>query len=123
MAASPCVVLYGNSLFLPGIRAELVGRADFELLTVAADHPDAIGLIRQRGPAAVVFDLAAAQPDFSVALLQDRPELILIGVDPSSDKVLVLSGRQEQPASAADLLGVIRREARNRKGMECDETA
>ena len=104
MAASPCVVLYGNSLFLAGIRAELVGQADFELLTVAADHPDAVGLIRQHGPTAVVFDLAAAQPDFSVALLQDRPGLILIGVDPSSDKVLVLSGRQEQPASAADLL-------------------
>ena len=118
MAASPCVILYGNSLFLAGIRAELVGRADFELLTVAADDPDAVGLIREVGPTAVVFDLAAAQPDFTVALLRDRPELILIGVDPSSDKVLVLSGRQEQPASAADLLGVIQREARNRKGME-----
>jgi len=31
MAASPCMVLYGNSLFLAGIRAELVGHADFEL--------------------------------------------------------------------------------------------
>ena len=104
MAASSCVVLYGNSLFLAGIRAELVGHADFELLTVAADYPDAVGLIRELGAAAVVFDLAAAQPDFSVALLQDRPGLILIGVDPSSDQVLVLSGRQEQPASAAGLL-------------------
>ena len=118
MAASPCVVLYGNSLFVAGIRAELVGHTDFELLTVAADYPDAAGLIRELGPAAVVFDLVAAQPDFTVALLRDRPELILIGVDPSSDKVLVLSGRQEQPASAADLLGVIQHEARNRKGME-----
>ena len=118
MAASSCVVLYGNSLFVAGIRAELAGHTDFELLAVAADCPDAAHLIRKLGPAAVVFDLAAAQPDFTVALLRDRSELILIGVDPSSDKVLVLSGRQEQPASVAALLGAIQREARNRKGIE-----
>jgi hypothetical protein len=107
MAAPPCMVLYGNSLFLAGIQAELAGHTDFELLAVAADCPDAARLIRERCPAAVVFDLAAAQPDFTVALLQDRPELILIGVDPSSDQVLVLSGRQEQPASVAGLLQVL----------------
>ena len=53
MAAPPRVVLYGNSVFLAGIRAELQGRTQFELLTVEPGCPDAAGLIRapaHRGP-------------------------------------------------------------------------
>jgi hypothetical protein len=118
MAASPCVVLYGNSLFLAGIRAELVGHADFGLLTVAADYPDATGLIRELGPAAVVFDLAAGQPDFTVALLLERPGLLLVGLDPSSDQVLVLSCRRERAVAPADLLKIIDRETGNRERNE-----
>jgi len=45
--------------------------------------------------------------DLAISLLRDRPEIILIGVDPSSDRLLVLSGRQKQPVSAAELLQVI----------------
>jgi hypothetical protein len=71
-----------------------LGRTEFEVLTVGPDCPDAADLIRARRSIAVLFDLALAQPDFAIALLHDRPELILIGVDPSRDRMLVLSGRE-----------------------------
>jgi hypothetical protein len=59
------------------------------------------------GPSAVAFDLGEMPGDLTVSLLRDRPGLIVVGADPSSDRMLVLSGRQEQPVSAAELLQVI----------------
>jgi len=107
MATSPCVILYGNSVFLAGIRADLVARARVEVLAVAPGSPDTAAIIRTRRPVALVFDLSATQPDCAVSLLRDDADLVLIGVDPSSDRLLVLSGRHEQPASAADLVQTI----------------
>ena len=108
MAAPPCVILYGNSVFLAGIRADLTGRAEFEMLIVEPDCPDAARLIASHRPVAVLFDLAAAQPDFAIALVRDRPDLLLIGVDPSSDEMLVLSSYPARALSVADLINVIR---------------
>lgn len=107
MVTSPCVILYGNSVFLAGISADLRRQARLEVLTMEPGCPDLAGIIRARRPAAVLFDLSAAQPDCALSLLRDRPDLTLIGVDPSSDTLLVLSGRQEQPQSAADLIQAI----------------
>ena len=104
---SPCVVLYGESVFLAGIRADLQSRTQFEVVTVRPDCPDAAGLIHDHRPAAVIFDLSAAQPDFAVALLRGRPDLLLIGLDASSDELLVLSGHAEQALNVADLIKVI----------------
>ena len=66
--------------------------------------PGAASLIAAHHPAAVIFDRCLAEPDFTLALLDEQPDLILVGVDPSSNKVFVLSGREEQPASPAELL-------------------
>ena len=103
MARSPCVVLYGNSIFLDAIRAGLKD-VRVKLVTVEPAGPGATRLITAHHPAAVIFDRCLAEPDFTLALLEEQPDLILIGVDPSSNKVFVLSGREEQPASPAELL-------------------
>jgi len=113
MAAPPCVVLYGNSVFLAGIRADLKGRTQFELLTIEADCPEAADSIRACRPAAVLFDLAAAHPDFAIPLLRERSGPLLIGVDPSSDEMLVLSSHPAQALSVADLVEVIQQKQSN----------
>lgn len=109
MATLPCVILYGNSVFLAGIRADLEERGRFAVLTLKPGCPDAPNIIRERRPAVLLFDLSAAQPDCAIDLVRDHPDLVLIGVDPSSDQLLVLSGRHEQPASAAGLVQAIMR--------------
>jgi hypothetical protein len=107
MAASPCVVLYGNSVFLAGIRADLEGRTELKLLKIEPDCPDAADRIRACRPTAILFDLCATQPDFAIALLREQPGPLLIGVDPSSDELLVLSSHPAQALSVADLVKVI----------------
>jgi hypothetical protein len=63
--------------------------------------------IEELAPALVAFDLSDMPGDFAISLLRESPDLILIGVDPASDRLLVLSGRQEQPTTAGELLQAI----------------
>ena len=58
-------------------------------------------------PAAIVFDLSDPSASMDVTLLRHKPGVQLIGVDPGSDEILVLSGRPQQALSVADLVHVI----------------
>jgi hypothetical protein len=107
MAEDSCLVLYGNSVFLGGIKAELERNTPLDLITVEVGSPVVTDLIRLRKPRAVLFDLSEGQPDFSVTLLHEQPGLLLIGVDPSSDDLLVLSNQPVQARSLPDLFKVI----------------
>lgn len=107
MRATSSVVIYGRSVLLAGIEADLRSRGHLEVVSIAACG-DAAAQISARDPDAVVFDLAAEQPDFAISLLHERPGLLLIGVDPSSDHVTVYSGRQAPAVTPTDLIRAIR---------------
>ena len=108
MITDPCLVLYGNSVFLAGIKAELQSRLALELITIEIGRPDVTELIRARKPRAVIFDMGTGPLDCVISLLRGQPGLLLIGVDPSSNEMLVLSGRPAQALSMSDLIEVIR---------------
>ena len=111
MVAKPCLILYGNSVFLAGIKAELEGDYELglELLSVEAGHADVTDLLRQQKPSAVIFDLGMDQPSVAISTLCELPRMLLIGVDVNKDEMLVLSSRPARARSIADLLRVIRR--------------
>jgi hypothetical protein len=106
MTAKPCLVLYGNSVFLAGIKAELERERDLglELLSVEAGCTDVTHLLRQCKPFAILFDLGLDQPSFMIPMLREQPGLLLIGVDPSSDELLVLSNQPVQVLTLSDLI-------------------
>ena len=110
MEPSSRLILYGNSMFLAGIKAELEQRTSFELITVEAKYPDAAALIDTCNPRVVLFDLAAEQPSFAFSLLRERPGLLLIGVDPCSDQLLLLSSQPVKASGMSDLVKVIKKE-------------
>jgi hypothetical protein len=109
MAEGSCLVLYGDSVFLAGIKTEFQRHELPEVITVEAGRPDAPGRIGAHHPCAVLFDLAAAQPDFAISLLREQPGLLLIGVDPSRDELLVLCSHPARALSVSDLVEVIAR--------------
>jgi len=111
MDASSRLVLYGNSMFLAGIKAELERLTSLELITVEVGCPDAATLILSCKPRVVLFDLAAQDSGLAVTLLRERPGLLLIGVDPSRDEMLLLSSRPRQVLSVADLVEVMQSES------------
>jgi hypothetical protein len=121
MAARSCLILYGDSVFLAGIRAQLERDAALDVVTVEPGRTDLLPLLRSRRPRAILFDLATARPDLTVPLLREQPGLLLLGVDPSSNDVLVLSGRPQQALSIADLVQAIHGlpDAGRQRSAEC----
>ena len=101
------VAVCGNSLNMAGIVASLKADPTLEVLCVNLDSPDVRQSLDENNVAAIVFDLIDPSLRLDVSLLRDRPGLLLIGVDPSRNEMLVLSGHPAQALSMADLVSVI----------------
>ncbi len=104
------VLLYGNSLVVSTVEASLQACGDLELVRVLAGSADTAARLSALAPAAIIFDRVTTRPDLILALLDLLPQALLIGINPSSDQVLVLSSRREWAVAPADLLHVIDRE-------------
>jgi DNA-binding NarL/FixJ family response regulator len=104
------VAIYGNSLVLAGIGARLERRTGLQTVTVAPAMPGALEKLSQLRPDVVLLDLGTGQADPVVAFWKAQPELLLIGVDPSRDEMLVLSSHTAQARSMADMVSVIQQE-------------
>ncbi len=101
------VLLYGNSLAVSAVGASLQACGDLELVRVAADLAGEAGRLSALAPAAVIFDRVTTRPELILALLDQFPQALLIGVNPSSDHVLVLSSRREWAVAPGDLVQVL----------------
>ena len=105
----PRVILYGDSLILEGVRANLEARPDFEILVLDRPLDRSLEELHHFCPAAVIFDMLATRPDFLLSLVQ-QPGLLLIGIDPETQKALVWSGVQAAAVGVADLIGIIQKQ-------------
>jgi hypothetical protein len=101
------VVLYGSNLVVSTLGATLRGQVEFEMVQIDPLLPGALQAIEAARPDVILFDLAGAQPDFSIALLRKNPGLLLIGVDLKTDKVLVMSGEESRLLTTDDLVHII----------------
>jgi hypothetical protein len=99
-------ILYGSSLILEGVRAELAGDPGLEVLMLDQPLERTLEALRELHPSVIIFDLEAAQLDFPLAILQ-QPGLLLVGIDPETHQALVWSGKQAAAVEAADLIGIL----------------
>ena len=58
-------------------------------------------------PDVIIFDIQAMQPALRQLLAGERPDTLLIGLDVSSNELLVLRGYTAQALSVADLVNLI----------------
>ena len=101
------VIVYGSSLHMAGIAASLKADQSLEVVCVDPRSPTARQSLGELNPAAIAFDLSDPPASVDVALLYEQPGLLLIGVNPNSNELLVLSGRPQQALSVSDLVHVI----------------
>ena len=101
------VAVCGSSLSMAGLAASLQANPDVDIVRIPAITAALAQDPGEQAPTVIAFDLCEAAGDTAVALLRKRPGLLLIGVDPENDRVLVLSGQAEQALSVADLVRVI----------------
>ncbi len=112
------VAVYGNSLHMAGIVASLKADTTLEVLCVNLHSPNGRQSLDENDVAAIVFDLSDPLLLPDITLVRDRPGLLLIGVDPSRDELLVLSSHPEQALTVADLVRVIRQQDSKIKNSE-----
>ena len=101
------VVLYGSDLVVSTVGENLRGREGFQIFQIDPLLPDALQRLDGARPDVVLFDLAGAQPDFTITALRKNPGLLLIGVDLGSDKMLVMSGEESRLLTTEDLIQMV----------------
>ena len=109
------VALYGDSLMLASVARRLVRQDDVRV--VAIDGPTLGGALGPLEPGALIVDLGTVSIESALALLRDRPELLLVGLEASGARLLVLSGEQAGSIGTEDLVALIERGRRPRRGM------
>jgi len=102
------VVMYGSSLHLAGIAASLKAQPDLEVVFVDPRVPGACQRVKELNPAVVTFDLSRTHPGLDVILLCEQLGLLLIGAEPNSNELLVISRLSMQAPRMADLVTIIR---------------
>jgi DNA-binding NarL/FixJ family response regulator len=97
------VVVYGSSLYMAGIAATLQANPTLEVVRIPTNSTDFPQCLDELAPEVIVVDLGEAASGLAVALLSERPGLLLLGVDPDSDEIMVLSGQRTRVLSGSEL--------------------
>ncbi len=116
------IVIYGGSLNLAGIAASLEARGGLEVVCVEPHSTAASQALHELHPAAIVFDLNDPLPNLEATLLGEQPGLMLIGVDPNRNELLVLSGHPHRAVSMADLVETIRKNGRGEEQVNGEQS-
>jgi hypothetical protein len=110
------VALYGSSLMLAGLARRLEREGGLEVVPVEGRTVgDALGTIR---PDALIVDLNTVPIESAVALLHDRPDLFLVGLEASGARLLVLSGNHARAVRGDDLVALMSRAGGSENGPQ-----
>ena len=112
-------VVYGKSAFIAGVESGLRNVPGLDVVWIDATLPDAAQRVRALHPDAVILEYTDLNSPFVIPFLKDYPGFLLIGLDPNSDTVLVLSKHRRTVLAIDDLAQVIRQETRK---AECEKT-
>lgn len=97
------ILLYGDSIFLTGLAAQLQSMAG---LDVRQQAPHA-GPLNLGDLDAVIVDFDDVPASDVLALLRARPDLKIVGVNATNGAVTVLSGRVYLAHTLADVMGCL----------------
>ena len=97
------ILLYGDSIFLTGLAAQLQSMAG---LDVRQQAPHA-GPLNLDGLDAVIVDFGDVPAGDVLAMLRARPDLKIVGVNATNSAVTVLSGKVYLAHTLADVVACL----------------
>lgn len=104
MSVKKKVLIYGRSLNLEGIGVSLKLDGNLDVIVIELGEQNCL---ENLNPEVILFDLAEPPKELNLALLRKQPGVLLIGVEPSSNEVLVLSGQRNRVLSTDELVQLI----------------
>jgi hypothetical protein len=120
MAKKLRILLLGETLVLAGLQTIFDRDASIEVIGYTLPHSEEE--LREMRPDVIIYDMAALQPGFHYILAQELPGLLLIGIDPDSNRVLMWCERQLTELSTHELVEIIH-EQRRLAAIELEERA
>lgn len=99
------VIIYGDSVLLAGVQASLAGISNVQIILLDQPRIKPAENLLDYHPDAVIFDLGGAA-EIPLAVFQ-RPDLVLIGINPETHETVVWSGKNNNAIAAVDLVDAI----------------
>ncbi len=97
------ILLYGDSVFLAGLAAQLQARADLDVRQQSAHT----GPLNLDDLDAVIVDFDDVSAGDVLAILRARPDLKIVGVNAPGGAVTVLTGRVYLAQTLDDVVGCL----------------
>jgi hypothetical protein len=104
------IVIYGKTLIMGTIGRSLKRLSSCEVIYLAASEQTEMEKI---APDIIFFDLETDHPATAFSMLDSRPDLLLIGVSPDRNIVIVWSGQRIREISIQSLLEMINEQLKN----------
>jgi hypothetical protein len=101
------VALYGRSLILAGVGERLAKDHHCRVVTLEDGAPESA--LASLAPDVLFVDLDTIDPASAVGLLGGQANMVLIGLEASGARLLVLSGREARAMATEDLVRMIER--------------
>ena len=106
-SATRTVAICGDSVLLLSVGASLRPNVKVEIVPRNATVSEMLRQVKDSSAEAVVFEMGPAGSEWAFEFLRSEPDLLLVGVEWNSDRVLVLSSRSVTARSGEDLLMAI----------------
>lgn len=102
------VLIYGNSLFVAGVAAELGAMPDLLIERIDPAGLRTFEQLHSTCPTVLILDLATTHADLVLTCLMECPALVLIGLDLKASRVVVMSSQFFPVTTVPDLTRLIR---------------
>lgn len=102
------VFVHGSSLFMAAVQASLAGVLELDVERVDGGGEKSFEWVKAEAPDCIVFEIGVMPEQIVFTLLTEMPGVQLIGLDPHTHRLLVLSAQEEVGPDTDDLVRTIR---------------
>ena len=111
MEERPKVVFVGDSLLMEGVAAGLASWQTLAVIRLECDAGDIEERLRSLAPDVIIFELDSPPSPIILSLLIERSQILLIGLDLDSSRVIVLDSHPQVARTMNELYLVVQAKA------------
>ena len=111
MEKRPLVVLLGDSLLMDGVALSLASQQLWGMIRLDIDVLDSGECLESLNPDLIVFELDSPWSSSILSLIKEQPDILLVGLDLSHSRAIVLNSHQHLTQTMNDLCQVVQAEA------------
>ncbi len=101
------IAIYGNTIALAGIALALEHHPNWSLVTLQVDDLNLAHQLAKLSPDIIIFDAALTDAQTILACSEERHNLLAIGVEENSNRMVLWSGRSARALTTRDLCQAI----------------